>query len=266
MPRTASAPGPILPSRRREQELWAHGFHRVAGVDEAGVGPLAGPVVAAAAVLPPDFDATGVRDSKLIDAGERQILEQRILAGSLAAAVGIASVREIDTLGIYRATALAMWRAVDGLSFAPAFLLVDARQVAVDLPQEGPTKGDRDHTCIAAASILAKQHRDRLMIDLHARFPDYGFDEHKGYPTKRHFDAISKHGVSPVHRVSWLAVREAAGRLSDLYYELSACIRAVDGSSACAELHHQLSAVRQHLDEDEYGRLRELLRRRAAQA
>jgi ribonuclease HII len=233
-------------------------------VDEVGVGPLAGPVVAAAVVLPKDFRVAGVRDSKLIDEAERARLEADILDACLDVGFGSASVQEIDEIGIYGSGTLAMKRAVEALSESPHYLLVDARHVDLDLAQEGPVRGDRDHTCIAAASIVAKQHRDRLMIELHGRHPQYGFDQHKGYPTKRHLTAIARHGASSVHRVSWLAVREAAGQLSPLYYRFAEEIRGLSSARSGPRLRERLAGVRLRLDVGEYDRLCELLRRRCA--
>jgi ribonuclease HII len=253
-----------LPNRAREAELWTHGCLRVAGVDEAGVGPLAGPVVAAAVVLPADFDVSGVRDSKLIDEAERSVLERRILGSCLAVGVAEVSVSEIDAIGIYPAGLLAMKRAVESLSPRPDYLLVDARRVEIALPQEGPVRGDRDHTCIAAASIVAKQHRDRVMVGLHHRWPHYGFDEHKGYPTSRHIEALALHGVCPAHRASWLAVREAAGLLAPGYYELLNLVLGATSAQACSDAAERLSAERIRMSEPEYDRLRQLLRRRVS--
>jgi ribonuclease HII len=257
MARDASPPP--LPTRTRELELKAEGYSAVAGVDEVGVGPLAGPVIAAAVVLSADFDVPGVRDSKLIDPDERGSLEKEILTRA-ACAFGMASVREIDAINIYEATALAMKRAVESLSLRPDYLLIDARRIDLEIPQEGPVRGDQIHTCIAAASIVAKELRDRHMTELDVLYPGYGLAEHKGYSTSRHFEAIRKLGLSPVHRGSWLAVRELAGLLSPEYYELADAIRTCEKRQV-KRLDRKLDGVREGFDEGEHDRLRALLRR-----
>lgn len=197
---------------RFERELWAQGLEHVAGVDEAGVAPLAGPVVAAACILPHDFKPRGIDDSKKLDAAERDALEPVIRREAVAWAVGIAEVEEIDRLNIYHASLLAMRRAVLGLGVRPHFLLVDARKVPeVDIPQRGIVHGDALSLAIAAASILAKTHRDRLLAALDRRYPGYGFASHKGYPTPEHFAALERLGACPVHRRSFAPVRAALG-------------------------------------------------------
>ncbi len=197
---------------RFERELWDQGLEHVAGVDEAGVAPLAGPVVAAACILPHDFRPRGIDDSKKLDAEEREALEPIIRREAVAWAVGLAEVEEIDRLNIYHASLLAMRRAVLGLGARPHFLLVDARKVPdVDIPQRGIVHGDALSLAIAAASILAKTHRDRLLLDLDRRYPGYGFASHKGYPTPEHFAALERLGACPVHRRSFAPVRAALG-------------------------------------------------------
>ena len=195
-----------------ETELWAQGLAHIAGVDEAGAGPLAGPVVAAACVLPQGFRPLGIDDSKKLDAEQRAALETEIQKGALAWAVARAEVEEIDRLNIYRASLLAMRRAVEALSVKPDFLLVDARTVPdTAIPQRGLVHGDALSMSIAAASILAKTARDRLMVELAARYPGYGFEVHKGYGTPEHTEALKRLGACPVHRRSFAPVREALG-------------------------------------------------------
>lgn len=193
-----------------ESELWSQGFNLIAGVDEVGVGPMAGPVVAGAVTLPRNYKLCGLDDSKRLDEPTRERLAQRIKADAVAWAVGIAEVEEIDELNIYYAGLLAMRRAVESLNTAPDFILVDARAIPdCAAPQRGIVRGDSLSASIAAASIIAKTTRDAMMIELDAQYPGYGFAGHKGYPTPQHFEALRRLGVSPIHRRSYRPVREA---------------------------------------------------------
>lgn len=188
----------------RESELWAEGYQLVAGVDEAGVGPLAGPVVAAAVIFPPGRGLPGVDDSKKLTPGRREQLADEIRQQALAYYVGAVEPPEIDEMNIYRASREAMRRALVGLSVTPDYLLIDGRDIRLlDLPQETVVKGDSHCHAIAAASILAKTTRDALMVGFDERYPGYDFSSHKGYPTKLHREAIRKLGPSPVHRLSF---------------------------------------------------------------
>jgi len=188
----------------RERELWADGARRVAGVDEAGVGPLAGPVVAAAVVFEPETRVPGVDDSKSIPPARRERLAVAIRETAVAWSVAAVEPDEIDRLNIYRATLEAMRRAVLGLAVRPDHVLVDARTIpGLDLPQEGIVKGDARSHAIAAASILAKTERDARMRRHDAEFPGYGFADHKGYPTEIHRDAIRRLGPCAIHRRSF---------------------------------------------------------------
>ncbi len=181
------------------------------GVDEAGRGPLAGPVVAAAVMLDDRAPIRGLNDSKKLSARSRERLCDEILAKALCCRIGTASVEEIDTLNILQATLLAMRRAVEGLRLRPHLVLVDGNRAPdLDLPVRTIVKGDSKVQCIAAASILAKVHRDRLCAELHERHPHYGFDGHKGYATAAHLAALREHGPCPAHRRSFAPVREAA--------------------------------------------------------
>jgi ribonuclease HII len=191
---------------QEEQRLWAQGLRFVAGVDEAGVGPLAGPVVAAAVVLPPTPEALpiGVRDSKQLAPAVRERLEAEVRAVALAVAVAVVEPEEIDRVNIYHAALGAMRLAVQRLSLVPQHVLVDGRAIPdLVLPQTRFVGGDRTVYSIAAASILAKVYRDRLMLGLDARYPHYGFARHKGYGTARHREALRRFGPSPVHRRSF---------------------------------------------------------------
>ena len=176
----------------------------VCGIDEAGRGPLAGPVVAAAVILDPARPIVGLNDSKKLSDKKRDALAVLIRENALAWCVAEATVEEIDRLNILHATMLAMQRAVAGLSVRPERALVDGNRCPrLDMPAEAVVKGDGKIASIAAASILAKTVRDAGMLTLHAAYPQYGFDRHMGYPTAAHFAALEAHGTSPVHRTSF---------------------------------------------------------------
>jgi len=183
----------------------------IAGVDEAGRGPLAGPVVAAAAVLAPDHRFAGLDDSKRVKEADRERLYGEIVAAAVAWAVGIADIDEIDAVNILQATRRAMARAVVGLGMVPDLLLVDAVHVPCALPQRALVKGDQRSASIAAASILAKVTRDRMMVEYERRYPGYGFARHKGYPTAAHRRALAERGPSPIHRTTFRGVKELLG-------------------------------------------------------
>jgi ribonuclease HII len=178
-----------------------------AGVDEAGRGPLAGPVVAAAVILDDLHPIEGLADSKKLTALRREKLYEQIMAGALCCSIAQASVQEIDALNILEATLLAMRRAVEGLRLKPVKVLVDGNRLPLlDVRAEAIVKGDALVPAISAASILAKVHRDRLCADLHAQHPHYGFDQHKGYGTAMHLRALQDHGPCPEHRMSFAPV------------------------------------------------------------
>lgn len=186
----------------------------IAGVDEAGRGPLAGPVVAAAVILDDQKPIRGLADSKTLTEKVRERLCDEIRAKALCCSVGEASVEEIDELNILQATMLAMRRAVEGLRLLPARVLVDGNCLPVlKISAEAIVDGDAKVKSISAASILAKVHRDRLCLDLHERHPQYGFDAHKGYATPQHLAALTQHGPCLAHRRSFAPVREALGIL-----------------------------------------------------
>jgi ribonuclease HII len=183
----------------------------IAGVDEAGRGPLAGPVVAAAVILDPQRPIAGVRDSKLLSAVARERLAAEIRTHALAWAVAHADVTEIDTLNILQATLLAMRRAVEALAVAPAEALIDGNHCpALAIRARAIVKGDRTVPAISAASILAKTARDALLVELDARYPCYGFARHKGYGTPVHLAALERYGPCPAHRRSFAPVAQAA--------------------------------------------------------
>ena len=185
----------------------------VCGVDEAGRGPLAGPVFAAAVILDGARPIAGIDDSKKLAAGRREALAIEIRAHAMAWAVASASVEEIDELNILQASLLAMRRAVEKLTVTPQQVLVDGLHCPrVSMPVRAVVRGDATVTAIAAASILAKVARDEEMMALHRDLPQYGFDRHKGYPTRAHLDALRAHGVSVVHRRTFAPVRIALGK------------------------------------------------------
>jgi ribonuclease HII len=195
-----------------ETPLWATGLERIAGVDEAGVGPLAGPVVAAAVILPRGLRPRGLDDSKQLDEPARDRLAAEVKAGAVAWGVGVASHHEVDSLNVYQAGLLAMRRAVEALSPAPQHLLVDARRVpGVPWPQQGIVRGDARSLSIAAASVIAKTTRDALMVEAEGRFPGYGFARHKGYGSPEHLQALRRLGPCELHRRTFAPVREALG-------------------------------------------------------
>src|SRR5688572_21771512 len=198
---------------RFEIELWAEGYGFVAGVDEAGMAPLAGPVVAGAAILPQNYKLRGLNDSKkILDPEKREELAVQIKQDAICWAVGFAEVEEIDKINIYHAGLLAMQRAVQGLSSQPDFILVDARKIPnCHVPQRGIIRGDALSASIAAASILAKTTRDAHMLEMDRLYSGYGLASHKGYPTPEHCQALKSLGALPIHRRSFARVREALG-------------------------------------------------------
>ncbi|HTY62600.1 MAG TPA: ribonuclease HII [Acidobacteriota bacterium] len=195
---------------RYESELWNQGIHLIAGVDEAGMAPLAGPVVAAAVILPERYKLVGLDDSKkILDEGRRKQLAVQIKRDALCWSVGRAEVEEIDRINIYHSGLLAMRRAVEGLTNAPEYLLVDARTIPhCPCPQRGIIHGDALSASIAAASIIAKTTRDDHMEEMDRIYPGYGLASHKGYPTPEHLRILKERGALPIHRRTFAPVRE----------------------------------------------------------
>lgn len=191
---------------RLESGFWAEG-KMVAGVDEAGRGPLAGPVVAAAVILHPDRPVYGVNDSKVLTDRRRRELFVRIVESAVAVGVGMVGPRTIERINILEATRLAMRRALGGLGRVPDVLLSDAVALGGPWHELALVRGDSLSASIGAASIVAKVVRDRYMEELAGQFPDYGFDRHKGYPTRGHRELLARLGATPAHRATFLGVR-----------------------------------------------------------
>ncbi|MCK9231046.1 MAG: ribonuclease HII [Syntrophales bacterium] len=187
-----------------ERQGRALGFDRIAGVDEAGRGPLAGPVAAAAVILPPGYENGDIRDSKKLSPAKREKLYHRILLDALSVKIAFVEPSVIDAVNILQATVLAMRKAVQGLSPPPDFVLVDgSTAINLDIPQKTIIKGDSRSVSIAAASIIAKVSRDHLMDRYHVQYPQYNFRSNRGYGTREHREAIGKHGICKIHRKSF---------------------------------------------------------------
>ena len=194
-----------MPDFSYEKELMSSGYKYVCGCDEAGRGPLCGPVVAAAVILPIDIEIPGLNDSKKLTEKRREALFELIKESAIAYAIAEASPGEIDEINILNASMLAMKRAVEALEVKADFALIDGNcSRGFDIPTKTVVKGDSISASIAAASILAKVTRDRGCIELDRIYPEYGIAQHKGYPTKVHMDAVKEHGPSPIHRKTFL--------------------------------------------------------------
>ncbi|MBS2968966.1 ribonuclease HII [Metabacillus sp. KIGAM252] len=191
-----------------EYEARSKGFKSIAGIDEAGRGPLAGPVVAGAVILPEDFYLEGLTDSKKLSEAKRDFFFDVIQKEALAIGVGIVEADEIDRINIYQAAKKAMKLAIKDLELSPDYLLIDAMEVELDIPQEKIIKGDARSISIAAGSIVAKVTRDRIMKNLAADYPDYGFDQNMGYGTSVHLKSLALHGATPHHRKTFSPVKE----------------------------------------------------------
>ena len=195
---------PISPTSKKESHLHQQGYQNIAGIDEAGCGCWAGPLVCGVAIMPEDFSTPKLRDSKLLSAKQRDGLYDIIQSEAVAWSVGQASAQEIDQSGLTEAKSQAISRAISALSLTPDYLLCDGNiSVKENIPAEVHNKGDRNIISIACASILAKVTRDRLITELGEQYPEYDFAQHKGYGTKKHQEALQKHGVSPIHRLSY---------------------------------------------------------------
>ncbi len=200
---------PTQPKDYFERMYYRRGYQRIAGVDEAGRGPLAGPVVAAAVILPKQGIREELFDSKIISSKKRDDLYDVICLEALGIGLGVVGQEEIDLLNILEASLKAMVLAVNNLSTSPDFILIDGPHgLSLPVPQKPIRKGDRLSNSIAAASILAKVTRDRIMLEYHHKFPQYNFARHKGYGTKEHLKAIEKHGICELHRKTFRGVKE----------------------------------------------------------
>lgn len=193
-----------------EKRLWNKGYQNIAGCDEAGRGPLFGPVVAAAVILPHDFVLEGLTDSKKLSEKKREEYYPVIMKNALSVGISIVSAKEIDDINIYEASRQAMLRAIDKLSVKPNYIITDAMPLAgfTDIPYEAIIKGDAKSITIAAASVIAKVTRDRLMYDIDKKYPEYEFGKHKGYPTKKHIELIEKYGIIDGYRLTYGPVKK----------------------------------------------------------
>jgi len=199
-----------IPTLEFEEACWGQGFEHIAGVDEAGRGPLAGPVVAAAVILPKGLSLEGVNDSKKLSAKQRETLFHKIHELALSVGVGIVSHEVIDRINIYQASILAMRKAIEKLSISPSIVLADGNSFKHETWRyQNIVDGDAKSVTIAAASVVAKVTRDSLMREYHEQFPLYGFDRHKGYGTKYHVEALRQYGMCPIHRRSFHIHRHA---------------------------------------------------------
>ena len=194
--------------RKYEKELINDGISLIAGVDEAGRGPLAGPVVAAAVILPNDFILDGLIDSKQLSEKQRNTFFGIINEKALGIGVGVVSPATIDKINIYQASKVAMIEAINGLDLVPDHILVDAMPLDIDIPSTSIIKGDALSISIAAASVIAKVIRDNIMFDYDKLYPVYNFKNNKGYPTKEHIKAIDKHGITNIHRKTYGPVKD----------------------------------------------------------
>lgn len=195
------------PHTKEEKRLIKQGYKLIAGIDEAGRGSWAGPVVAAAIIMS-NYKIKGIKDSKLLSPKMRDKLFDEILENCLGYGVGIVENDTIDEINIYQAAKLAMKQAVENIEkVKPDHLLIDAMKVEINIPQKAIIKGDTNIYSIACASIIAKVTRDRIMLDLHEKYPEYSFDKHKGYGTKIHLDCLEKHGSCAIHRKTYKPIR-----------------------------------------------------------
>lgn len=239
-----------------ERLLWKAGIVHIAGVDEVGMGPLAGPVVAAAVVFPPGTEIQGVDDSKALDEETRGRLDVEIRDKASGIGMGIVEVEEIDRINIYHAGLRAMQVALQNLPVVPQHVLVDSRTIpGVTQPQNSFDKGDGINFSIAAASIIAKVFRDRLMVNLDAQYPGYGFTSHKGYATPEHQNAIRELGPCPIHRRSFDYIRELCGQYSSLYYDLKARGYRVASRAEMTQWEGEIKAAGENLSEMENKKL-----------
>lgn len=191
-----------------ENNLYQLGYKTIAGTDEVGRGPLAGPLVCAAVILDPDITIYGLNDSKKLSEAKRVRIAEEIKKYAIAYSIVYIYEEEIDHINIYQASKKGMLEAIDDLSVEPDFILSDAMPLGDDIPHEAIIKGDSKSASIAAASIIAKVERDHYMVKIAEKYPEYGFEQHKGYPTKQHLDAIEKHGICDIHRKTYKPIKD----------------------------------------------------------
>ena len=239
-----------------ERLLWKAGIHQIAGVDEVGMGPLAGPVVAAAVVFAPGTEIAGIDDSKALDEEARERLDKEIRGKASAVALGVVEVEEIDRINIYHAGIRAMQLALLNLPVPPQHILVDSRTIpGFTQPQNSFDKGDGINFSIASASIVAKVFRDRLMTELDVQYPGYGFASHKGYATPEHQRAIKELGPCPIHRRSFDYIRELRGEYCDLYYSLKTRGYACTSRAELSQWEKEMKAADEKLSVNENKKL-----------
>ncbi len=206
-----------LEMRAYENDLVNRKIKIIAGIDEAGRGPLAGPVVAASVILPNDYFLPGLNDSKKLSRRKREYFYEEIVKNAISYGVGVVSVDDIDKYNIYNSTKIAMIKSVLELSEKPNHLLIDAMKIELDIPQTSIIKGDAKSVSIAAASIIAKVTRDRYMSELAKTYPQYNFSNNAGYGTKEHIEAIKKHGITPVHRKTFEPIKSILAKENNLF-------------------------------------------------
>lgn len=194
-----------------EKELYKKDITLIAGIDEAGRGPLIGPVVAAAVILPKNYKLEGLNDSKQLSEKKREIFYNIIMEEALAVGVGIIDAKIIDEINIYEATKMAMYEAIERLQVKPEHILIDAMRLNLNIKNTSIIKGDAKSISIAAASVIAKVTRDKIMIELDQKHPEYGFAKHKGYPTKKHIENVKRYGIIKEYRFTFKPIRGLIG-------------------------------------------------------
>ncbi len=248
-----------------EKKLRERGIQHIAGVDEAGRGPLAGPVVAAAVILPPDARIPGLNDSKALSEKRRAALFETIREVAIAIGVGEVSPQEIDKYNIRNATHMAMCKALDALGISPDRVLVDGNAVpGSSFSEQAVIRGDRASLSIAAASVIAKVTRDRLMVAYHEQYPDYGFATHKGYGSASHLAALQKHGPCAIHRQSFRGVFELTQKRSENFEIFAGGIRTARNLDQLQAMGETIASASKHIAPDEIDALRALFRKRRA--
>lgn len=186
-----------------ERDLYKQNINLIGGIDEVGRGPLIGPVVAACVILPKNFKLEGLTDSKKLSEKKRNMFNEIILDKAISVGIGVVDEKQIDELNIYNATKVAMKKAIDNMDIKPEHVLIDAMPLDLEMPSTSIIKGDSKSITIAASSVVAKVYRDNLLIELDEKYPMYGLKQNKGYPTKKHLDAIKEYGICKHHRLSF---------------------------------------------------------------